>query len=142
MPAPEICRSSFVRHSSKTDRAKRAGQRGSGRLKAILWTSVLVIFVYVCFKVTPALINEYQFQDGVQTLARFATVNRQPPEQVRAAILKEAEKDDVPVTAEDIKVQSVAGNVKIQIDYSVTIDLIVYQWTLNFHPAASNDSLT
>ncbi len=142
MLAPEICQNSFVRHAVKPEGPKRAGQRGGARLKAVLWTSVLVIFVYVCIKVTPALVNEFQFQDGVQTLARFATINRQPPEQVRAAILKEAEKDDVPVTAEDIKVESVAGNVKIHVDYSVTIDLIVYQWTLNFQPAVSNDSLT
>jgi hypothetical protein len=78
----------------------------------------------------------------MQTLARFATVNRQTPEQIRAAVLKEAQSDGVPVTAEDIKVTAVSGNVKINVDYSVTIDLIVYPWTLNFHPAVSNDSLT
>lgn len=88
------------------------------------------------------MVNEYQFQDGIQTLARFATVNRQTPEQIRAAVLKEAQKDDVPVAAEDIKVDAVNGNIKIRADYSVTVDLKVYQWTLNFHPAASNDSLT
>ena len=27
-------------------------------------------------------------------------------------------------------------------DYSVTIDLNVYQWTLNFHPSAGNKALT
>jgi len=64
------------------------------------------------------------------------------PEQIRAAILKEAEKDDVPIDAKDIKVQAVNGNVKIKVDYSVTVDLTVYQWTLNFHPKVSNDSLT
>ena len=88
------------------------------------------------------MVNEYQFIDGMQTLARFATVSRQTPEQIRAAVLKEAQSDGVPVAAEDIKVTAVSGNVKINVDYSVTIDLAVYQWTLNFHPAVSNDSLT
>ena len=67
---------------------------------------------------------------------------RQTPEQIRSAILKEAEKDDVPIDANDVKVQAVNGNVKIKVDYSVTVDLTVYQWTLNFHPSISNDSLT
>jgi uncharacterized protein DUF4845 len=100
------------------------------------------MFLFVCFKVVPALVNEFQFIDGMQTLARFATMSRQTPEQIRTAVLKEALSDGVPVTAQDIKVTAVNGNVRINVDYSVTIDLTVYQWTLNFHPAISNDSLT
>jgi len=52
-------------------------------------------------QITPPLINDFEFQDGVQTIARFATATRQAPEQIRAAILKEAEKDDVPIDAKD-----------------------------------------
>ena len=111
-------------------------------MKAILWTLVLAAFVYVTVKVLPALISEFEFQDGIQTIARFASATRQTPEQIRAAVLKEAQKDDVPVDASDIKLEAVSGNVKIHVDYSVTVDLIVYQWTLNFHPSVSNDSLT
>ena len=89
----------------------------------------------------PVLINEYQFQDSLQTIARFASVNRKNPEQIRAAVLEEAQKEDLPVQADDVKVVSNSGNIRIDVDYSVTVDLKVYQWTLNFHPAASNASL-
>jgi hypothetical protein len=123
-------------------RMVRDGERGAGRMKAIVWTLVLAAFVYVTVKVLPALISEFEFQDGVQTIARFATATRQTPEQIRAAILKEAQKDDVPLEAGDVKVEAVSGNVRINVDYSVTVDLTVYQWTLNFHPKISNDSLT
>jgi hypothetical protein len=119
----------------------RAKQRGAGHLKAIIWTLILISGVYVAFKVVPLLINEYQFQDGLQTIARFASVNRDPNDKILAAILKEAEKDDVPVEAQDVKVEGKGGNIKINVDYSVTADLSVYQWTLNFHPKVSNDSL-
>jgi hypothetical protein len=101
----------------------------------------LISCVYVAFKVVPLLINEYQFQDGLQTIARFASVNRDPSDKIVAAILKEAEKDDVPVQAEDVKVVGKGGNITINVDYSVTADLSVYQWTLNFHPKVSNDAL-
>jgi uncharacterized protein DUF4845 len=134
--------SRFCRRSPKSGRPARNRERGSSHLKAILWILALVAFIYVTAKVTPPLINDFEFQDGVQTIARFATATRQAPEQIRAAILKEAEKDDVPIDANDIKVQAVNGNVKIKVDYSVTVDLTVYQWTLNFHPSISNDSLT
>lgn len=149
-PSPSECaapnfasyKSSFCQQSSKAERSARYRERGAGRLKPILWTLVLASFVYVAVKVVPALINEFEFQDGIQTIARYATVTRQTPEQIRAAVLKEAQKDDVPAAAEDIKVEAVSGNVRIHVEYSVIVDLTVYQWTLNFHPAVSNDSLT
>jgi hypothetical protein len=137
-----LLESRFCPQAPSSGRPRRNGERGSSHIKAILWILALVAFIYVTAKVIPALINEFEFQDGVQTIARFATATRQTPEQIRAAILKEAEKDDVPIEANDVKVQAVNGNVKIKVDYSVTVDLTVYQWTLNFHPSISNDSLT
>jgi cell division protein FtsL len=124
-----------------TDRPKRHAEKGAGKLKAIFWTLLLAAFIYVSVKVIPALINEYQFQDGIQTIARFATMNRQTPDQIREAVLKEAQKDNLAIGAEDIKVEATNGNVKINADYSVVVDLAVYQWTLNFHPSVSNNAL-
>jgi cell division protein FtsL len=120
---------------------KRNGEKGGGHLKAIVWTMVLVAFIYAAAMVLPVLINEYQFQDTIQDIARFASVNRKTNEQIQKAVLDEAQKEDLPVQAEDIKVQNNGGNVHINVNYSVTVDLKVYQWTLNFHPAASNSSL-
>jgi cell division protein FtsL len=120
---------------------KRNGERGAGHLKAIIWTTILVAFIYAAAMVLPILINEYQFQDGIQDIARFASVNRKTNEQIQKAVLDEAQKEDLPIQAEDIKVQNNGGNVHINVDYSVTVDLKVYQWTLNFHPAAYNASL-
>lgn len=124
-----------------TGRIVGAGERGAGHLKAIIFTLILAAGIFVGFKVIPILVNEYEFQDGMQTIARFASVNRDPSDKIRTAIVKEAEKDDVPVQADDVKIQGNAGNVRIDVDYSVTVDLAVYQWTLNFHPNVKNDAL-
>ena|SRR5579863_8125048 len=121
--------------------AKRAGERGAGKAKAIIWTMILVAFIYSAAMMLPVLINEYQFQDSLQSIARFASINRKNPDQIRAAVMEEAQKEDLPVQADDVKVVSNAGNIRIDVDYSVTVDLKVYQWTFNFHPAASNASL-
>jgi cell division protein FtsL len=132
----------FSRPALGADAAtKRNSEKGGGHLKAIVWTTILVAFIYSAAMVLPVLINEYQFQDSIQDIARFASVNRKTNEQIQKAVLDEAQKADLPVQAEDIKVQNNGGNVHINVDYSVTVDLKVYQWTLNFHPTASNSSL-
>ena len=120
----------------------RAAQRGAGHFKAILWLLLFASFIYVMIKIVPVLVNDFEFQDGVQTIARFASATRQTPEQIRAAVLREAQKDDVPIDTQDIKIEAMSGDVRIHVEYSVIVDLTVYQWTLNFHPSASNDSLT
>ncbi len=120
---------------------KRNGERGQGRLKAIIWTMILVAFIYTAAIVLPVLISEYEFQDSLQDIARYASVNRKDNDQVRKAVFEEAQKEDLPVQASDIKVEGNAGNIHIDVDYSVTVDLKFYQWTFNFHPAASNAAL-
>ena len=116
-------------------------QSGNSRLKAIAWTAILAAFVYVCIRVVPLYVNDFQFRDTMQSTARFASVNRQSPEDIRKNLLKEAEKADMPIRLEDIKVSNRGGRVDIEANYSVTVDLHVYQWTLRFHPTASNSAL-
>src|SRR5215469_8141226 len=108
----------------------RHSESGKGNLKAIIWTLILAAFIYVAAMVLPVLVNDYQFQDSLQDIARFATVNHRTNEQIKQAVLDVAAKQDLPVQAEDIKVEAVGGNVHINVDYSVTVDLKVYQWTL------------
>lgn len=101
----------------------------------------MAILIYVGVKVIPILIDEYQFQDSIQTIARFASANRQGLDQIRKDVANEILKDDLPIKPEDTHIEALNGTVKISADYSVTVDLMVYQWTLNFHPAASNSAL-
>jgi hypothetical protein len=96
-------------------RSPRHAERGAGSLRAIIWTVVLLSLLYAGIKIVPILFGEYEFQDGIQSIARFASANGH--------------------------VEAVNGNVKISADYSIIVDLKVYQLTLNFHPAASNAPL-
>jgi Domain of unknown function (DUF4845) len=116
-------------------------QRGSSRLKLTIFVAIAVALLYTGVKVIPILVNDFQFQDAIESTARFASVNRQTPEDIRAAVLKEAQEEDIPIVAQDIHVKGDNGHVEIAADYSVTVNLILYQWTLNFHPYAKNNPL-
>jgi cell division protein FtsL len=120
---------------------KRHGEKGAARAKAIIWTCIFLSMIYVGIKVMPVLVTEYQFQDSIQEIARFASATRKNNEQIKQAVLDEAQKEDLPVTGDDIKVEGSAGNVRINVEYSVIVDLKVYQWTLLFHPATSNNAV-
>ena len=116
-------------------------QRGEGKLKAIVVTAVLVFGVFAAFKLLPPYIAEYQLSDKMQEQARFAVVNRYSEEQIRDTIFKEAQDLDVPIKKEEIKVLASPSVVRISLDYTVPVDLLVYKMELHFTPASENKSL-
>jgi cell division protein FtsL len=120
---------------------RRRNQRGEGKLKAILYTAVLVAAVFSAVKILPAYVNEYQLSDKIQETARFAVVNRYTEEQVREEVYKTVQDLSIPAKREDIKVTVSRSLVTISLDYSVPVDLVVYQLTLHFTPSAENKSL-
>lgn len=134
---PRASRPAARRH----ELAKRNGEWGAGHLRAVVWTLILVSVIYVAVKVVPVLVNEYEFQDSIQNIARLASVNHQSNDSIKLAVLQEAQKQELPVQADQVKVEGAGGNVRIHADYSVTVDLKIYQWTLEFHPAAANNAL-
>jgi hypothetical protein len=119
----------------------RTSQRGASRLKLIGFLALLVAVIYTGVKVIPILVNNMQFQDAIESTARFASVNRQSVDDIRTSVLKEAQNEDIPIAPADIHVKGDGGHVEIAADYSVTVDLVLYQWTLNFHPHAKNNPL-
>jgi hypothetical protein len=55
--------------------------------------------------------------------------------------MKKIQELGIPARREDIKVNNQQRLVEITVDYSVPIDLQVYQLTLQFHPHADNRTL-
>ena len=62
-------------------------------------------------KVISIMVNKMQFQEGIESVARFASVNRQNADHIRPAILKEAQNNEIPIAAEDIHVKGAGGHV-------------------------------
>lgn len=102
---------------------------------------VLVIGVYVAFKVVPAYVAEYQLSDKMQEQARYAVVNRYSPDQIRDNIYKEVQDLDIPAKREDIKVSATQQVVKISVDYTVPVDLLFYSTELHFSPSSEDKSI-
>ena len=124
------------------DRKAGRNQRGGGRLKAIIYTAILVAAVFTVVRTLPAYVAEYQLADKIQEQARFAMVNRYTEDQIRDNVFKVIQDLDIPVKREAIKITSSQSGVKISLDYSVPVDLVVYHFELHFSPSSETKSLT
>ncbi len=128
------CKSHFVAR-------RRCAERGEGRAKAITWTLVFLVVIYVSIKIVPAYVNEYQLRDKMQEEARFAVVNRFSDEQIRETVWKEVRDLDLPIKREDIKIENSQQLVKIAVNYSVPVDFMVYKTELHFTIDTANKAL-
>jgi len=121
--------------SCLTSRSKRS-QRGEGKLKAIVYTVLLILAVFAAVKVVPAYVADYELKDKITEQARFAVVNRYTEDQVRDIIYKVVQDLDIPANREDIKVQNTNHGVQISVNYTVPVDLKVYKTELTFSPSS------
>jgi len=114
----------------------RRRQRGEGKLKAVIYTMILVAGVYVAFKLVPLYVADYQLKDKMSEQARFAVVNRYNEEQIRDIIYKTVQDLDIPAKREDIKVVFTNHGIRISVDYTSPLDLTFYKTALNFSPSS------
>lgn len=120
---------------------QRRFERGEGKLKGILIVVIVVLAIYTAWKVVPPFVNDYQLSDMMQEQSRYALVNRYTEDQIRDKIYKEIVDLDIPAKREDIKIVANNNVVKISLDYTVPVDILVYHADLHFTPNSETKSL-
>jgi hypothetical protein len=129
-----------------TDSMNRSNQnceRGGSKISLILTLLVVGALGFTAIKIVPVYVEAYQFQDSIEAESRFALTGypKKSVDDIRDDIYKKAQELDIPAKREDIHVNVTNGSVDIGTDYSVPIDLKVYQYTLQFHPHADNHTI-
>ena len=120
---------------------QRRFERGEGKLKGILIVVIAVLAVYTAWKMIPPFVNDYQLADKMQEQSRYAMVNHYTEEQIRDNIYKVMVDLDIPAKREDIKIVANNNVVKVSLDYTVPVDVLVYHTDLHFTPNSETKSL-
>jgi hypothetical protein len=132
---------SFFGNRDRRASAHRYSERGEGKLKAVIYTAVILLVIYAGVKILPSYVSGYQLSDKMQEQARFAVVNRYTEEQIRDNVFKVVQELEIPAKREDIKVTASNAIVKISLKYTVPVDLLFYHMDLNFSPSSENKAL-
>jgi len=111
---------------------------GAGRLKTIFVLLVLGAIAYVAIKTIPVYVSSYEVHDYIRQLAIKASVERVKPEAIQDQVTAHAVEKDLPVTRDNVKVTINGGKVRIDMDYTVPVDLRVYTLSLHFTPSSED----
>lgn len=112
-------------------------------MNLIITLLIMGSMIFAAVKVVPVYFANYQFQDAIASESRFALTGypKRSLDDIRDDVWQKAQELSIPAQKEDIQVNIANGSVSISVDYSVPIDLAVYQVTLQFHPHADNHSI-
>ena len=121
---------------SGSSHSARRGQRGEGKLKAIIYTLILAAGVFIAIRAVPIYVAEYQLKDKMNEQARFAIINRYSEDQIKDIIFKVVQDLDIPAKRDDIKVANTGRGLEISVQYTVPLDLMVYKTDLTFQPSS------
>ena len=106
-------------------------------IKALLGLALVVGAGYLGFMFMPPYFSNFQFNDDVQSIAKFAAVNTRSEDDLRADVMKKAREYDLPIKPEQLKISRNERAVNISVDYVVVVELIGdKQVPLNFHVAS------
>lgn len=108
------------------------------RLKAVIGVFVVVAFFYLAWKILPPYIEEYQFQQEIQSIARNNEYTPLDENGIRDQVKRQIAEIGVPVSPENVVIQKNGTDVTIGTNYTVHIDAVLYPFDLTFHPATKN----
>ena len=112
------------------------------RLKALLGVFVVVAFFYLAWKILPPYIQEYQFQQEIQSIARNSMYTLVDENGIRQQIKQKITDIGVPVNPESVVITKAGSDVTIGVNYTVHVDAMLYPFDLQFHPSTKNGDKT
>jgi hypothetical protein len=108
-------------------------ERGEGKGSVIFWLLFLGMGAFVGMQVVPTKVATMQLKDYAEELCRFEP--RKSGEFYQNALFNRAKDLDLPVEKKQIKVDKTLRRAKIEIEFPVTVDLLVtdYVWNIRIY---------
>src|SRR5262249_34899591 len=103
----------------------------------------LAVIIYLCVKFIPPYVNNYQFQSGIESIARFsAYAQNKTAEDIKGDVIAKAREGDVLLPPDGVEVEKTGTTVNIDVKYVVVVDLPGKPVEMRFNPTAGNKMIT
>lgn len=105
-----------------------------GAAALVFWLAILGICIYLAAKIVPPYISSNEFIDEMDVQAREFAAGNLSEEKVRRDLIIRARYLNLPVKDANIHISRSSGDVVIEVQYTITIDLPIrgpYVWKLS-----------
>ncbi len=113
-------------------------QEGKGTAGCLLFLMVAAIVIFLAVRIGPAYYANKSFETDLRTEASRAGANFLGDESILKNVLDLARRNEIRLRRENVKLERFAGQIFITVSYSVPVDLIVTEKTMDFNIKASS----
>jgi len=103
-----------------------------GKLKGILFLSVIAAGFYIAWNMVPPYFNNYKLQDDLDDIARRNSYTQTSEDGVRQIVITKARQNDVTLKEDQITVTRGPEGIGISVHYTVHLDMVVRPVDLDF----------
>jgi|SRR5436190_11295722 len=100
--------------------------------KKLLMLLLLAAGIFVVVQYGDAYLTKYQFDDAVRQTVKYAASTRKSTEDVRREVVEKADEFDIDIGPKDIHITKRGPSFTLQLTYTTTVNLRVYQQVLTF----------
>lgn len=123
-------------------RISKSGERGSARLKFILFMAVVITGAYVGYQMFPVLYHAYVWKDLMQHKVDVAATQGYPATWVNDQLKKSAAEYEIPADAV-IEASPLDQRIQVRVQYKKLVEFPGYTYEYDFdHTVKSTEFLT
>jgi predicted small integral membrane protein len=109
--------------------------------KSLIGVAIVLIAMYLVWKVMPAYYANFEFQDYVESQSRIESYSNHSEQEIAEIYAKKAADLEIPLTAAQIHVQRAGNDLTINAEYDVHIDVPVHPFDLHFSASTKNKKI-
>lgn len=109
------------------------GQRGEGQFGCVVSLVLLLIGVFIAYKMIPIKVKAAELRQDIVDEAKSAGMHSD--QRIMTEILKKAEKEGLPVAEENVNISRGNSTITVDVQYTVPVEFpgFTYQWKFHHH---------
>lgn len=115
---------------------RSAGQKGEGQLGCLFGLAILLVAIFIAYKIIPVKVKVAELRETVVDEAKSAGTHND--DHIRKAILQKADDEGLPVDDEDIEITRHGNEIQVDVDYVVPVSFPGRTWEWHQHHHAEN----
>jgi hypothetical protein len=103
-----------------------------GKIKGLIGIAFVVGCFYTAWNLIPPYFNNYQFQDGLDDIARKNSYTQASDDDIRRFVVRKAETEDIKLKEDQIVVTRSQEGLGITVRYRIHVDMMIHPVDLDF----------
>ena len=110
----------------------QSAEEGKGAIGCIFSIVLLLIVIFLAFKLVPVYFNYYEFKGAFQQTVSRAGARSVQDELIVKDLISIAERNNIVLKKENVHIRRFAGQLYIDVEYSVPVNFLVLKRDLKF----------